>query len=305
MTKRALVTGGYGFLGRYTARALAVAGFEVTAIGHGSWGRNEWRNWGITDWHLADVTLDTLVTYGRESDLVFHCAGSGSVPFSMTHPAQDFERSVTTTLAVLEYVRLYATGTRVVFPSSASVYGLAERMPISVQDRLAPISPYGVHKRIGEDLCRLYGKHFGVACAIVRLFSVYGVGLRKQLLWDACGKILNGDATFAGTGRETRDFIHVEDAAELLIHAARKASVDCPTANGGSGTRVSIAEIANEIALQFGRKEGVVFSGIVRQGDPLHYQADITEALAWGWIPKRCWRDEVRAYARWYRGSAQ
>jgi UDP-glucose 4-epimerase len=302
--KRAIVTGAYGFVGRHVARAMAAQGYFVKGIGHGAWSRDEWRPWGMSDWHAADVTVETLITYADEPELIVHCAGSGSVGFSMTHPYQDYQRTVGTTLSVLEFVRLYAPRAHVVFPSSAGVYGQVAKMPIRVDNQLNPVSPYGLHKKMAEDLCRSYGAHFGLRSVIVRLFSLYGIGIRKQLLWDACTKISAGNLSFAGTGSETRDWLHIEDAADLMILAASHASKDCPLVNGGTGASVTIRTVVDEIAISLGGYDRPHFSGVVRPGDPVHYEADIVETVRWGWAPRKKLRDELRAYAEWFREGA-
>jgi len=130
------VLGAAGFVGRHAARALARAGYEVVGIGHGTWLRDEWREWGLREWHMADISIEALLTYAGEPEILIQCAGSGSVAFSMTHPAQDFRRSVDSTLAALDFVRLHAPDCRIVLPSSAAVYGTAERMPITIADPL-------------------------------------------------------------------------------------------------------------------------------------------------------------------------
>jgi UDP-glucose 4-epimerase len=300
----ALVTGANGFVGRHMARALAAHGTHVTGIGHGNWARNEWRRWGVAEWHTADVTVDSLTTYAGKPDLVFHCAGSGSVAFSMTHPQQDWQRTVGSTLAVLEYLRVQRPDARLVIPSSAGVYGAAEHMPISIDAALRPSSPYGVHKKVAEELCREYAQHFGVRLALVRLFSVYGIGLRKQLLWDACSKLSKGVMRFAGTGTETRDWLYVEDAAQLMMTAAQNATTDCPVVNGGEGLAVSIREVVELIAVRLGNSALPVFSGERRAGDPAHFQADISEALAWGWVPQHERKSEMNAYVDWFIDGA-
>ena len=300
MPKTVLITGAYGFVGRNACRHYAAAGWTVLGLGHGAWAREEWRRWGLTEWHGADVTLDALLTYAAEPDVIIHCAGSGSVGFSMTHPHQDFQRTVMSTLAVLEFARLHAPRARIVYPSSAGVYGVAEKMPIAESAPARPASPYGVHKKVAEDMCFSYARHFGLGVAIVRLFSVYGTELRKQLLWDACVKIRNDGSLFFGTGGETRDWLHVDDAISLLAAAGEQASSTCPVVNGGTGAGTSTAEVLAELFKAFGRSDSPAFSGEIRPGDPLHYEADISGALAWGWRPTTGWRDGVREYARWF-----
>lgn len=299
-----LVTGAYGFIGRNVAKHFANAGWVVVGIGHGSWAREEWRQWGISEWHTADITADALLTYAGSPEVIVHCAGSGSVGFSMTHPHQDFQRTVGTAVAVLEFARLHAPQARVVYPSSAGVYGVAERLPIAESDPLAPVSPYGVHKTIAEEICCSYAHHFGVSVAIVRLFSVYGFGLRKQLLWDACMKIRNGGNTFFGSGMETRDWLHINDAASLLSAAGERASTECPIVNGGAGQGVLVREVLSELFVRFGRSDTPQFSGASRSGDPLHYIADISRLRSWGWQPKTPWREGVREYAEWFKQGA-
>jgi UDP-glucose 4-epimerase len=305
VSKSALVTGAYGFVGRHIAQRLAAAGYSITGIGHGSWGRDEWRRWGIAEWHSADVNVETLTTYGGEPNVVVHCAGSGSVAFSMTHPLQDYQRSVATTVSVLEFLRLHHPDARLVLPSSAGVYGFAHELPIRTDAALRPVSPYGLHKSIAESLCASYARHFGVRCALVRLFSVFGIGIRKQLLWDACSKISVADLAFSGTGDETRDWVHIEDAAELMYLATEYASEACPIVNGGVGLAVRNRELIEALCADFGiAQHRLQFSGRVRPGDPLHYVADCSGARAWGWVPKRQWRREVTAYVEWFRSGA-
>lgn len=303
MVKTALVTGAQGFIGRHLARKLANGGWRVVGIGHGSWIREDWGKWGIAEWHSADITLETLITYAGEPEVIVHCAGSGSVGFSMTHPYQDFQRTVATTLAVLEYARLYAPQSRIVYPSSAAVYGIVKKLPITETDPLSPTSPYGVHKCLAENLCESYAKHFGIAVAIVRLFSVYGAGLRKQLLWDASQKITRDENNFYGTGEEIRDWLHVEDASSLLITAAGHASTLCPIVNGGSGVGATVREILTELFACFERADAPNFLGILRSGDPSGYQADITLARGWEWQPEIEWHQSLREYAAWIKSG--
>lgn len=304
MNQEVLVTGAHGFVGRHVARMLSRRGNQVTGIGHGAWDTAERADFGLTFWHQADVTLESLMTYAGKPSLIVHCAGSGSVPFSMEQPHQDFVRTVSNTAAVLEYVRLHSPGTIVVYPSSAAVYGNVTKVPIVESDALNPASPYGVHKLMAEDLCRSYAKHCGVRVAIVRFFSIYGSGLRKQLLWDACRKAREGDLLFHGTGREIRDWLHVDDAADLLVKASLEASVACPVFNGGSGIGTEIAQVVGAVAASMQCTVEPTFRGVERSGDPSRYVADNTRALNLGWRPRTSLDEGIREYVSWYRSLA-
>jgi len=304
MSRPVLVTGAYGFIGRHVALALASEGHTVTGLGHGTWTRDEWRKWGIHEWHALDITLENLVTYAGKPVIVIHCAGSGSIAFSATHPHQDFQRTVSTTAAVLEFVRLHAIDASVVYPSSAAVYGSAKRLPIAETDTLDPVSPYGIHKLMAEQLCSTYASHFGVRTAVVRLFSVYGIGLRKQLLWDACTKLRRGDAVFFGTGTEVRDWLHADDAARLLVMAGRQASNACVTVNGGTGTGTSVADVIAEIRNALNTQPKPLFDGRLTGVDPPAYVADIARAASWGWRSQKSLREGIRQYVEWFAAGA-
>jgi UDP-glucose 4-epimerase len=295
-----LVTGANGFLGRHVARCFAAQGHSVLGIGHGAWLQEEWELWGLRGWHSADVTLETLELYAGEPAVIVHCAGGGSVSFSIEDPIADFERTVVTTAHVLEYVRTFAPSCRVVYPSSASVYGMVEAVPIREDYPAAPISQYGTHKLMAEQMVTSYARQFGSSAAIVRLFSVYGCGLRKQLLWDACRKFANDDSVFMGTGDEVRDWLHVEDAANLLLAAAEHASPQCQTVNGGCGQGATVREVLLQLGSNFSQTEPS-FSGAKRTGDPTRFIADIEGAKAWGWLPTRRWREGVEEYATWWK----
>lgn len=300
VSRTVLVTGAHGFIGRHVCRAFNTHGYSVTGIGHGEWTVEEQRYYGVSKWHCADVTLDSLVAYGGVPDVLIHCAGSGSVAFSMEKPFDDHLRNVTCTAAVLEYIRTAAPNAALVYPSSAAVYGNARRLPIHESDPTRPSSPYGFHKLIAEQLCRSYAINYGLSIAIVRCFSIYGEGLRKQLLWDACRKLNRNEYEFFGSGGEIRDWLHVTDISSLLFLASKHASSACPIVNGGSGEGIPVREILKEVIRTYGSALALHFSGQSRAGDPPGFQANIGSALEWGWTPTITWRQGVHQYVRWF-----
>ena len=110
-------------------------------------------------------------------------------------------------------MRVYNPKAQLIYPSSPAVQGEHTNTPIKEDYVGKPASPYGYHKKIVEDLCQSYSEKYSLKISVVRLFSVYGNGLKKQLLWDAYNKIRysSKEVEFWGTGEETRDFIHIED----------------------------------------------------------------------------------------------
>ena len=302
MQNQVLVTGANGFIGRHVARLFSRNGYLVIGVGHGDWPSEEWKRWGLSAWFPVDVNLKNLKRWAGAPSTIVHCAGGSSVAFSINDPIADFERTVVTTAHVIEFVRESGISCRVVYPSSASVYGNVKSVPIREECQPAPISQYGVHKLMAEQMISSYSRQFGIHAAIVRLFSVYGCGLQKQLLWDACGKFAKEDLVFAGTGSEIRDWLHVEDAADLILAATGRASTDCPTVNGGSGHGVSVREVLDHLALCFSERAKVaMFSGAQRAGDPTCYVADIASSQAWGWSPKHDWKQGVAQYVSWWK----
>jgi UDP-glucose 4-epimerase len=303
MLKTALITGGYGFLGRAVALKLRAQSYHVVGIGRGNWNVNEARAHGFDSWLNAGVTLSNLMTLQDQFDLVVHCGGNGSVGYSMENPLQDFEKTVQGTIELLEYLRVTKSRALLVYPSSAGVYGAKPDAPISETDAMNPISPYGYHKRIVEELLESYSRSYGIRVGIIRFFSIYGAGLTKQLLWDASAKMrasCGGTSMFWGTGEETRDWISSDDAAELVI-AVSRTSDPFLVLNGANGERVTVRQTLELLRKALGVNTEIAFTGTVRQGDPRFYHADVSEARALGWKPSVPLHVGIQSYVEWLK----
>jgi UDP-glucose 4-epimerase len=281
-------------------------GLQVSGIGHGAWTESERAAWGVDYWFNGDVTkgnLDIIQSGTGKPDIIFHLAGGSSVAPSLLAPEEDFRRSVLSTMELLEWVRLAALDVPLVLASSAAVYGAGHSQAIRETDALAPYSPYGYHKRIAEELFESYGKNFGLNIAIVRLFSVYGSELRKQLLWDVCSRLLN-DSTrllLGGSGDEIRDWFHISDAVELLRMVAIRPNRDGLIINGGTGVAISVRQVAKQLCAVWGMDTQLEFSGKSRPGDPQYLVADTIQAISLGFTPKINWQDGVTNYVAWFK----
>lgn len=308
----AWITGAHGFIGRYLARGLQAGGYQVAGIGHGAWPEAEAARWGISFWLNGEISASNLGQMRHAlglPDVVFHLAGGSSVGSAIANPHEDFTRTVVSTAELLEWLRQHSPATRLVAVSSAAVYGSAHSGPISEDAPVSPFSPYGTHKLMMEELCRSYAINFGQQVILPRLFSVYGPGLKKQLLWDLCGKIAAvGKIELGGTGDELRDWIDVRDVVQGLEQMGKLASVQAPVINLASGTATAVREIAAMVAAQWDSvgvpSRRVTFSGRSRPGDPFSLVADVSQMRACGIDIHIPVAHGLTEYVGWYRAQA-
>lgn len=302
MNQTVLITGGFGFLGRAAAREFKSRGFHVVGIGHGLRTGNESRSLGFDEWLAADVTLSSLLTIRERFGIIVHCAGNGSVQYAQANPLQDFGKTIQATVELLEYIRLKQQDALLIYPSSAGVYGAKDDYPIRESDSPNPISTYGRHKKIVEELCENYSGSYGLRIALIRFFSIYGPGLTKQLLWDASLRLAaeKNEAIFWGTGEETRDWIDIADATRLILKIS-ECKDQFSVYNGASGNRVTVKSVLEMLRDELGSEAAVKFNGAVREGDPRFYHADITKPLGLGWAPTVPLADGLARYVEWFK----
>lgn len=301
--KTVLITGAFGFLGRYAAKRFKQDGYRVVGIGHGKWHTHEYNQWGIDEWYESTITFEAIINTNQSFDIIVHCGGSGSVGFSYQNPYEDFQKSVQSTLSLLEFIRLRNPNCHFIYPSSPAVQGDLGDKEITEDDPSNPVSPYGFHKRAAEELCLSYNKNFNLKISIIRYFSIFGEGLQKQLLWDACLKIKNSEneIMFFGTGEETRDWIYVEDASSLMIFIAKNEKNKLSIINCGSGIRTTIKDTLNQLVEIYNKKVNIQFNHVVKPGDPRYYHADITKALNLGWKPTVTFEEGLKRYLIFFK----
>lgn len=306
------ITGAHGFIGRYLARGLEANGYRIAGIGHGAWPEAEVAQWGLSFWLNGEISASNLGQMRQAlgpPDVVFHLAGGSSVGAAIANPHEDFTRTVVSTAELVEWLRQHSPATRLVAISSAAVYGSSHYGPIAEDALLSPFSPYGAHKLMMEELCRSYAANFGLRVVLPRLFSVYGPGLKKQLLWDLCGKIsAGGTVELGGCGDELRDWIDVRDVVHGLERVGQLASVEAPVINLASGVATSVRDIAAMVASSWAASAvhagEVIFSSRSRPGDPFSLIADVARMRACGIDNRIPVSQGVAEYVEWYRAQA-
>jgi UDP-glucose 4-epimerase len=297
--KTVLVTGVAGFLGRYVARQFVRAGWSVLGVDEVP-PENVQLN-GVTYRRLAlpHKSLAELLVTGAPQVCV-HCAGRASVGLSMEEPSADFHGNALLVFEMLEALRRHAPSCRFLLLSSAAVYGNPVSLPVTERHAVAPVSPYGYHKRQAEMLCEEFSRIYALPTACARIFSAYGPGLRRQVVWDICEKVLaTGQLALRGTGTEGRDFIHASDIAQGLYLLATAAPCQGEFYNLASGREMEIAELAAILLASLGSQLRPIFDGRATPGDPLHWKADIEKITTLGFSPAISLEQGLHTVATW------
>ena len=303
MTDRILITGAGGFLGSHICQYFGERQYSILPMGRFSGNKKKkLHDFGIRN--ICETTLPSEVLLEVLSEfkpnLIIHCAGSSSVPASVENPYDDFKKNADTLAFILESIRKESPESSFVLLSSAAVYGNPMILPIKETTSCKPISPYGYHKQICEILADEYSSLFGIQMAVLRIFSAYGNGLQKQVIFDLCNKFASDDPVIEvyGTGNETRDFIHAFDVAQAIecIYNSHGKGIF----NVSSGVQTSIHQIIGLIKEMSDSDKHVRYSGKIRMGDPLHWCADIDKISALGFRQKVSLHEGIKNYCRWF-----
>lgn len=252
-------------------------------------------------WQIEPTNADYKQLFVQQQfDVCINCSGAASVPDSLKYPERDFFLNVNNVAKLLEAIRLEQPNCKFIQLSSAAVYGNPKTLPINESAPLQPVSPYGYHKLMAEMLVKEYVSLFGINASILRLFSVYGPGLKKQLFWDWHQKALSGkEVEMWGTGNETRDFIEIEDLLQGIYCVLNNAAFDGEVYNVASGISSKIKDAATYFANHHTPKFNFKFNQVVRSGDPLYWQANIDKIKSIGFTPATKIADGIFKYLQW------
>lgn len=281
---RYLVTGGAGFIGSHLVEALLAAGHAVTVIDNLRSGRREnlpahdaltFREMDLFD--LADDRIEPF-------DGLVHLAALPSVDDSWKHALEAHQQNLTSTLQMLELARAWRIP-RVIYMSSAAVYGEPQATPIKESNSTQPLSPYGLQKLTSEHYGRLMAEQHGLTFVALRAFNVYGP---RQVPTSPYSGVISkfadalradGPVRIFGDGGQTRDFVHVSDIARGLTLALEASGLPPFTVcNLGTGRAMTIRELFEMMRAHFPGWKGEVETAPAPPGDIRHSLADIATA---------------------------
>ena len=277
MPRQAVVTGASGFIGTALLRHLRAGGWTVVAVDRRA---SSDPDQSIRQLDVAQAgALDGLLD---DRTVIFHMAASADVAGSVANPRHDFDNTFRGVFEVLEAAR--HAGSRVVFPSTASIFDASNPLPLAERAFARPTSPYAAGKLGGEAYCHAYHRSFGVDVRIARLFSVYGVGMFRFAIHDIIRKIQQNDEelTILGDGLQVRDYLFIDDAVRGLMMVATGGAAG-EEYNVASGIPVQLLDLARLIAELMGHPQiRIRTTGRSFAGDTARWYADISKVRALG-----------------------
>lgn len=296
---RALVTGGAGFIGSHVVDALVDRGAEVTVIDNLQAGiqENLARSWDAITFVKGDLRdADTVEQAMRGQDYVFHLGANASVPNSLRDPRYDFETNALGSFNVFQAAN-EAGVRRVIYASSAAVYGEPQYVPTDEKHPLLPTSFYGQSKLTGERLGMMFHKMLGLGFTAIRIFNTYGPRQPRYVLADLIRKLKRNprELEVLGTGTQTRDYCFVSDTAAAFVAMAERDEADGEVYNISGGNPVSIRELVAIILEVMDLRDcKVTYTGRSWKGDIDRLEADIGKIRAAGFTPSVSLQEGIR-----------
>lgn len=282
---RALVTGGSGFIGSHIVQRLVESGHKVRVVDDFSTGKRE--NLDAVARDVEIITGDVrdraaMDKHAAGCEVIFHQAAVVSVPYSVEHPEETHAVNIQGTLNVLMAARKHGAR-RVVFASSAAVYGDEPTLPKRESMIPDPISPYGVEKLTSEHYLRAFARLYGLETVALRYFNVFGPRQDPSSPYSGVisvfvNRILaDKPLDIFGDGKQSRDFVYVANVVDANIAAATTSGVSGRVYNIACGGRTTLIELADAIGRAAGVKVTKRF-GEPRPGDIKESLADVSRA---------------------------
>lgn len=304
-----LVTGGAGFIGSHLVDALLDKGASVVVLDDLSTGKAE----NLTQHQRLELVVGTVEDAGLVARCangcthIAHLAAVVSVQDSIADPVRSHAVNLTSTMTLLEAVR--REGAKIVFASSAAVYGDNGKAEQREGEESAPLSPYGVQKLASEHYVRCYSRLYGVRGVSFRQFNVYGPRQDPSSPYSGVISIFakralnNEDLFINGDGLQTRDFIYVSDVVACYLRALGEAHMTGQAVNVGTGEKTSIRSLAESLLETVGGSTSSIHHRDAVPGDIRYSCADTADAQASGFLGKTFvgLEEGLKKTIEWYR----
>lgn len=281
-----IITGGAGFIGSHLVELLLAQGHRVTVVDNLSTGcRGNLPSHPRLQFLLRDVSSCTAQDFIGPIDGVAHLAATPSVADSWAHPLATHQNNLSATVAVLELCQALQIP-RLVFTSSAAVYGDRIQLPIREEQDTVPISPYGLQKLVGEQYGYLLSQQSQLSFVALRLFNVFGPRQLPDSPYSGVISIFKNamenhqPITIFGDGSQSRDFVYVKDVAMAFAKALTQPMQpqQCLTCNVGTGKAISLLELVEVLQSAYPQWSQALSFAEARAGDIKQSQAAIEKA---------------------------
>lgn len=240
--KKILITGGSGFIGRHLAKKILDSGHQVCIYDLAEPPMKELKKVSV----VGDVfNLKKLDEAVKNHDIIIHMVGLPDGVIAQKEPQKSFELNVLSLQNVLEVCRKNE-GKKLIFPSSASVYGMPKDLPIKESFELDPMGTYAWHKYLCEKMVEMYHENYGIDYVVLRLFNVYGSG-HRGVIEIFLEKAKKGETIISFGPYQYRDFVYAGDVAEVTYTAAMYFKADNRVVNIGSGRGTQIRDLLDVI----------------------------------------------------------
>ena len=295
--KKIVVTGGAGFIGYHLCKRLSDLISDLTIYDNLSSGTMQ----NVKDVPKVKLVKGDILDLKKmlsldKADLIYHLAAQVVVPYSMENPLIDFETNAKGTVQVLEKAR--KDDAKLVFASSAAVYGNPTVFPTPESYGFHPFSCYGLSKVVGEEYCDMYKSQYGLDVTIMRFANVYGLRCHG-VIHDFLDKLAANPAKLEiiGTGLQSRDFVNVSDVVDALATVGVEDSANGQVYNLGFGTTTTIIDLAKMMLKILGleKKTFITTTGVSWQGDVTKIWFDNSKAKKeLNWNPKITLEESIK-----------
>ena len=288
-----LITGVHGFIGKKVFDQIKYK--DIRGIG-----RAKSKNVRIKSKKVSNknITIKNLLKLNFSPDVIIHCAGSSSVGFSIENPYLDYVKNVQTTKIILDFIKKQKKEIRLIFLSSAAVYGNSCSF---YSKKLRPISIYGKNKLKSEKILIKNSSRYNYKLIILRVYSVYGIGLRKQLLWDACNKIKRNNNEFYGSGKEVRSWININDLVKYIIYFTFVKNIKYKIIDISGNDTLNNYEFLKKVFKIFNFKKTISFNNIIKIGDPKRQIFNNKKVKSLKLKPKINLNTGLVEYIKWFK----